>query len=135
LLDHVGPRTIVLADEAYDADRIREMIPRHGATQNIPLKSIRKWKSCVSRRLYRERNLIERIPLKAEALPPRRDLLQQACRQLPRNAAACLSAAVAARLRIYDLAFARFWPRVLSLVPLPLFPSLRAPDRLTGFDP
>ena len=24
LLDHLGPRTIVLADKAYDADRIRE---------------------------------------------------------------------------------------------------------------
>lgn len=26
LLDHLGPRTIVLADKAYDADRIRELI-------------------------------------------------------------------------------------------------------------
>ena len=26
LLDHIGPRAIVLADKAYDADRIRELI-------------------------------------------------------------------------------------------------------------
>jgi len=32
LLDHIGPRTIVLADKAYDADRIRELIQDQGAT-------------------------------------------------------------------------------------------------------
>jgi transposase len=56
LLDHLVPRTIVLADKAYDADRIRE-----GATPNIPPKSNRRWKPCFSKRLYRERNLIERF--------------------------------------------------------------------------
>ncbi len=61
LLDHLGPRTIVLADKAYDADRIRELIQDQGATPNIPPKSNRKWKPCFSKRLYRERNLIERF--------------------------------------------------------------------------
>jgi len=61
LLDHLGPRTIVLADKAYDADRIRELIEGQGATPNIPAKSNRKWKPCFSKRLYRERNLIERF--------------------------------------------------------------------------
>jgi len=61
LLDHLGPRTIVLADKAYDADRIREMIQDQGATPNIPPKSNRRWKPCFSKRLYRERNLIERF--------------------------------------------------------------------------
>ncbi|GGI73776.1 hypothetical protein GCM10007973_08250 [Polymorphobacter multimanifer] len=51
LLDHLGPRTIVLADKAYDADRIREMIHDQGATPNIPPKSNRKWKPCFSKRL------------------------------------------------------------------------------------
>jgi len=32
LLDHLGPCTIVLADKAYDADRIRELIQDQGAT-------------------------------------------------------------------------------------------------------
>jgi transposase len=51
----------VLADKAYDADRIRELIQDQGATPNIPPKSNRKWKPCFSKRLYRERNLIERF--------------------------------------------------------------------------
>jgi transposase len=59
LLDHLGPRTIVLADKAYDADRICELIQDQGATPNIPAESNRPWKPCF-RRLYRERNLIER---------------------------------------------------------------------------
>jgi transposase len=61
LLDHLGPRTIVLADKAYDADRLRALIEDQGATPNIPAKSNRKWKPCFSKRLYRERNLIERF--------------------------------------------------------------------------
>ena len=51
----------MLADKAYDADRIRELIEEQGATPNIPAKSNRKWKPCFSKRLYRERNLIERF--------------------------------------------------------------------------
>ena len=39
LLDHLGPRTIVLADKAYDADRIREGIQEQGATPNIPQRA------------------------------------------------------------------------------------------------
>ncbi len=50
-----------LADKAYDADRIRELIQDQGATPNIPPKSNRRWKPCFSKRLYRERNLIERF--------------------------------------------------------------------------
>ena len=61
LLDHLGPRTIVLADKAYDADRIRELIRDQGATPNIPPKSNRRWNPCFSKRLHRERNLIERF--------------------------------------------------------------------------
>src|SRR6476661_2865031 len=61
LLDHLVPRTIVLADKAYDTDRICELIQDQGATPNIPPKSNRRWKPCFSKRLYRERNLIERF--------------------------------------------------------------------------
>ena len=42
-------------------DRIRELIQEQGATPNIPPKSNRRWKPCFSKRLYRERNLIERF--------------------------------------------------------------------------
>jgi transposase len=61
LLDRLDPRTIVLADKAYDADGIRNLIETQGAVPNIPAKSNRKWKPCFSKRLYRERNLIERF--------------------------------------------------------------------------
>lgn len=36
LLNHLGPHTIALADKAYDADRIRELIKDQGTTPNIP---------------------------------------------------------------------------------------------------
>lgn len=51
----------MLADKAYDADRIRELIQDQGAAPNIPPKSNRRWKPCFSKRLYREHNLIERF--------------------------------------------------------------------------
>lgn len=55
LLDRLDARTIVLADKAYDAGGIRDLIEGQGAVPNIP-KSNRKWKPCFSRTLYRERN-------------------------------------------------------------------------------
>ena len=50
-----------MADKAYDADRIRALIEGQGATPNIAAKRNRKWKPCFSKRLYRERNLVERF--------------------------------------------------------------------------
>lgn len=61
LLDHLCPQTIVLADKAYDADRIRELIQKQSATPNIPANRNRRRKPCFSERLCRERNLIERF--------------------------------------------------------------------------
>src|ERR1700741_804525 len=61
LLDHLGPRTIVLAHKAEEAYPNRELIQEQGAPPNIPSKSNRRWKPCFSKRLYRERNLIERF--------------------------------------------------------------------------
>jgi len=60
-LDRLNPRTIVLADKAYHAGSIRDLIESRGAVPNIPAKSIRKWKPCFSRSLYRERNRAERF--------------------------------------------------------------------------
>ena len=61
LLDRLEPRTIVLADKAYDAGNIRDLIEAQGAVPNIPAKSNRKWKPCFSKALYRERNQVERF--------------------------------------------------------------------------
>ena len=47
----------MLADKAYDADRIRELIQ----DQDVTPKSNQGWKPCFGKRLYRERNLIERF--------------------------------------------------------------------------
>jgi transposase len=51
--DHLGPRTIALADKAYDADRLRELIQDQGATPKIPPKKNERSKPCFSKRLYR----------------------------------------------------------------------------------
>ena len=61
LLDRLEPRTIVLADKAYDAGSIRDLIEGQGAVPNIPPKANRKWKPCFSKALYRERNQVERF--------------------------------------------------------------------------
>jgi len=68
-----------------------------GATPNIPPKSNRRWKPCFSRRLYRERNLIERFFSKLKHFPPCRHPLRQARRQLPRHGPTRFNAAVDAR--------------------------------------
>ncbi len=51
----------MLADKDCHVNRIRELIQNQGVTPNIPPTSNRKWKRCFSKRLYRERNLIERF--------------------------------------------------------------------------
>jgi transposase len=61
LLDRLEPRTIVLADKAYDGNAIRDLIEAQGAVPNIPAKSNRKWKPCFSKTLYHERNQVERF--------------------------------------------------------------------------
>ena len=51
----------MLADKAYDANRIRASLRERGAFANIPPKSNRRSKPYFSTWLYRERNLIERF--------------------------------------------------------------------------
>lgn len=53
LLDNLEPRTIVLADKAYDSNAIRDLIERQGAVPNIPSKANRRWK--------KGRNAVERM--------------------------------------------------------------------------
>ncbi len=52
---------ILLADKAYDADRIRASMRKKGAMANIPPKSNQRSKPYLSTWLYRQRNLIERF--------------------------------------------------------------------------
>lgn len=51
----------MLADKAYDADWIREMIWEQGAIDVIPSKSNRKLPKAFNAEIYTERNKIERF--------------------------------------------------------------------------
>lgn len=51
----------MLADKAYDADWIREMIWEQGAIDIIPSKSNRKSPKDFDTEIYKERNKIERF--------------------------------------------------------------------------
>jgi transposase len=85
LLDHLGPHTIVLADKAYDADRVRELIQHQGATPNISPKKNRRWKPWLQQAPLSRAQPDRALLLQAEAFPPGRYPLRQARRQLPRH--------------------------------------------------
>ena len=61
LLANLGRGTIVIADKAYDADRLRAHIKAKGAIANIPNMIRRKKRFRWTKALYRERNQIERF--------------------------------------------------------------------------
>lgn len=61
LLADIGEGQVLLADKAYDADWLREMLDARGAWANVPPRSNRKDPICFSPWLYRDRNLIERF--------------------------------------------------------------------------
>ena len=61
LLDSLQPGQSVLADKAYDAGWIRNMIWEQGAADVIPSKSNRKVAQEFNAELYKQRNLIERF--------------------------------------------------------------------------
>lgn len=60
MLDTLGPSSILLADRAYDADKLRAAIADKGAFANIPPMPQRKRPPAFSPLLYRFRNLVER---------------------------------------------------------------------------
>ena len=61
LLDDMRAGQMLLADKAYDADWIREMLNERGAWANIPPRSNRKDPICFSPWLYKARNQVERF--------------------------------------------------------------------------
>lgn len=61
LLNSLQPGQVVLADKAYDADWIRNMIWEQGAKAVIPSKSNRKVPKEFDKVLYKNRNQIERF--------------------------------------------------------------------------
>ena len=61
LLDNLPKGGTVLADKAYDADWVRDMIEDQDCRACIPPKSNRLDDIPYSKRLYKKRNLIERF--------------------------------------------------------------------------
>ena len=61
LLATIQADSMVLADRAYDADAIRQLVRDRGAWANIPSMPHRRIKPVFSRHLYKARNLIERF--------------------------------------------------------------------------
>ena len=52
---------ILNGDKGYDTDAIRRQVENKGVMPNIPPKANRRWKTCFSPFLYRDRNAIERM--------------------------------------------------------------------------
>jgi transposase len=61
LLSQLPAKAIVLADRAYDADAIRDLIAGQGAFPNIPPMPHRRRRPAFSKYLYKMRNLVERF--------------------------------------------------------------------------
>lgn len=61
LLADLAPKSMVLADRGFDADRIRRQVAAQGAFANIPPRANRKNPICFSPHLYKKRNLVERF--------------------------------------------------------------------------
>jgi len=56
MLDSLKPGSILLADRAYDADKLRAAIAAKGAWTNIPAMPQRRHKPAFSPFLYKYRN-------------------------------------------------------------------------------
>jgi hypothetical protein len=61
LLDQMPATDILNGDKGYDSDAVRRKIESKGAAPNIPPNANRRWKSCFSPTLYRDRKAIERM--------------------------------------------------------------------------
>jgi transposase len=61
LLELMPATALLQGDKGYDSDAVRRKIESMGVAPNIPPKANRRWKSCFSPYLYRDRNAIERM--------------------------------------------------------------------------
>ncbi len=94
-------RSVLHADKGYDAIAIRRQVEERGATPNIPPKTNRKWKTCFSPFLYRNRNAIERMFRRLEDFRRVATRYDRNAANFP--AAACIAAAVSYRLCVRTL--------------------------------
>lgn len=61
LLETVQPSGILLADKAYDSQRLRAEIHSQGGWANVPSRRNAREKPAFSQWIYRQRNLVERF--------------------------------------------------------------------------
>ena len=61
MLDSLGGGDILLADRAYDSNALRETLAARGARANVKPMPNRLTPPAFSKRLYRQRNLVERF--------------------------------------------------------------------------
>ena len=61
LLDGLAPAADTVGDRGYDAKAILKIITEHGSRPHIPTQRDRKNQRSVDRKLYRQRNLVERF--------------------------------------------------------------------------
>ena len=76
LVAGAGPIRRLIADKAYDANALRNLLSQRGAEAVIPSTTSRKNPIPYDRDAYRQRNRIERMP--PQGLPARRDPIRQA---------------------------------------------------------
>ena len=61
MMDKLCKDDVLLADRAYDTDKIRAAVEAHGAKANIPAMPQRREKPAFDKMLYKERNCVERF--------------------------------------------------------------------------
>ncbi len=61
MLDSLREGSVLLADSAYDANKLRQTLDARGAWANVKPMPHRRDPPEFSKRLYRERNLVERF--------------------------------------------------------------------------
>jgi len=102
LLSALKSGVMLLDDRAFDADWIRAFVSAHGAWANIPPRRNRTEPICVSRHLYRARNLVERFFNKIKQ-----------CRRVATH----YDKIAANYLAFFQLASIRLWLRVDEFTP------------------
>jgi len=98
LLDHLGPRTIVLADKALRRRPHPRADPESGRHAQHRAEEQSTLETLLQQTALPRAQPDQAVLLQAEALPPRCHTLRQARRQLPRHGPTRLNATAASRL-------------------------------------
>ncbi len=97
LLDAAPPANELLADKAYDSDKVREALAEPGIRPVIPNKDNRKYLHPFDKKQYRKRNAIERTLCRLKDFRRIATRYDKLARNYP--ASLCLAAIVAYRAR------------------------------------